>query len=445
MKKKLLARFPLCNPRRLWQQDNFVLSTFSPGLLKLDDESEENNEIMRRSVKTCYDAGFNLLELDWASPERGKAAVRMCEQLGIGVIYQNLKRYGGMGLKNVFCETNDLLSSMEEMRRWKSVVGYYIWDEPTTVEQMHTTRQMMDLCQRERPSSLPFTVANPSYHPLCRWADGNYTGYIDNFIDIIDPPVMSFDYYPVGTAEHDVTCQMDETLLWCDLEYVRRAAKKRNIPFWFYYQGQNLHYADFYIFPMIRLMMHGALLHGVKGLQQYTAWECVVDPADGGRGVFFEEQKQIHAELSELGRTLMALDCVHVIHDDALLPDCPHMEALRTPISESRLLTGKLPYRTSVSELTDGYGNDYLMVLNRDYLEEKEITLTFRQPSRVYGVSRENGEQFLLCDCTTELTARYIEGGMELYRVEPVGNEPVLIEYYLEKDPVPATERPPVG
>ena len=144
MKKKFLARFALCNPRRLWKQDNFVLSTFSPGLLKLDDESDENNEIMRRSVRTCYNAGFNLLELGWASPQRAKAAVQMCEQLGIGVIYQNLKRYGGMGSKNVFCETNDLLGSMEQMRRWKSVIGYYIWDEPTTEEQMYVTKKMID-------------------------------------------------------------------------------------------------------------------------------------------------------------------------------------------------------------------------------------------------------------------------------------------------------------
>jgi len=444
MKKKLLARFPLSNPRRIWSQDNFVLSTFSPGLLKLDDESEENNEIMRRSVRTCYNAGFNLLELGWASPERAKAAVQMCEQLGIGIIYQNLKRYGGMGPKNVFCKTNDLLASMEEMRRWKSVVGYYIWDEPTTIEQMHTTRRMMDLCERERPSALPFTVANPSYNPRFLWKDGNYSKYIDNFMDIIDPPIMSFDYYPVGMKEHDKTRQLDESLMWCDLEYVRRACKKRNIPFWFYYQGQNLHYEEFYIFPMIRLMMHAALLYGVKGLQHYTAWECVVDPADGGHGVFFEDQKQIHAELAELGRTLMALECTHVIHDDSLLPDCPYMEELRTPMSESKLLAGKLPYRTSVSELTDGYGNDYLMALNRDYLEEKDITVTFKQPSRVYEVSRETGEQSILCDNVTEFTAHFIEGGMGLYRVEPAAAEPSIIEYYLEKDIIPSTEIAPV-
>lgn len=443
MKHKLLARFPLSNPRRLWEQDNFVLSNFCPGPLGLEKDTAEDDAIMRRSVKTCYDAGFNLLELGWASPSGAKAAVQMAEQLGIGIIYQNLKRYGGMGPKNVFCETNDLLGSMNEMRRWKSVAGFYIWDEPTTLEQLKVTREMMDLCERERPDLIPFTVANPSYNRRFLWRDGNYAPYIDNFLDIIDPPVMSFDYYPIGMKEHDRERQLDQSLMWCDLEYVRRASKKRDVPFWFYYQGENLHKEEFYIFPMIRLMMHGALLYGVKGLQQYTAQHCVIDE-NGGHGEFFEDIKQIHKEIAELGRTLMALECTHVIHDKALLPDCPYMKELGTTIESSKYIAKDLPYRTSVSELTDAYGNDYLMVLNRDYLEKKDITIEFKENVRVYEVSREDGEQRVLFDNTNTLTANFIEGGMALYRIESADEEPSIVEYYLEKDLVPSTQKPPV-
>ena len=443
MNHKLLARFPLSNPRRLWQQDNFVLSNFCPGPLGLERGTEEDDRIMRRAVKTCYDAGFNLLELGWASPSGAKSAVRMAEQLGIGIVYQNLYQFGGMGPKNVFCEKNDLLAAIDEMKNWKSVVGFYLWDEPTTPEQLKAVREMLDLCERERPDALPFTLANPSYNSRFYWKDGNYAPYIDVFIETIDPPVMSFDYYPVGMKEHDRERQLDESLMWCDLEYIRRAAKEKDIPFWFYYQGENLHKEEFYIFPMIRLMMHSALLYGVKGLQQYTAQHCVIDVKDGGHGPFFDDIKNIHKEITELGRTLMALECTHVIHDDALLPDCPYMQGLRTPISESKLLTGKLPYRTSISELTDAYGNDYLMVVNRDYLESKDITLEFKDGMRVYEVSREDGEQRVVADNTRSFTASFIEGGMALYRVEPAKNDPATIEYYLEKDRVPATKISP--
>lgn len=443
MERKLLARFPLGNPRRLWQQDYFIFSAFSPGQLSLENDCEEQSLIMRRSVKTCVDAGFNLLELGWASPERGKMAVRMCEQLGIGVIYQNLKRYGGMGKNKIFCEKNDFLGSMDEMRRWKSVVGYYLWDEPHTIEQMKTTRSMMDLCQREDPSLLPFTVALPSYSKTCLWANGGYPEYINNYCDIIDPPVMSFDYYPLGkgirfadqrTGREDAIVQLDEVDMWCDLEYVRRAAKTRGIPFWFYYQGQNLHNAEHFCFAVTRLLMHGALLHGVKGLQHYTPWNNVVDPETGRPGPSFEEQKQVHAELRELGNTLMALSCDRVIHDNALLPNSPNMKPLRTSMEESALLKGELPFRTSVSELSDAYGNQYLMVLNRDYLEEKDIALELKAPSHVYEVSKADGEQYLLSEATQTINLHLIPGDMALYRIQSAADEPFLIEYYLEKE-----------
>jgi len=440
MKRKLLARFPLGNPRRIWQQDYFIFSAFSPGVLSLENDCEELSLIMRRSVKTCVDAGFNLLELGWASPERGKMAVRMCEQLGVGVIYQNLKRYGGMGRKNVFCETNDLIGSMEEMRHWKSIAGYYLWDEPHTVEQMKNVRAMMDLCERKNPNLLPFTVALPSYNKICLYSNGKYPEYITNYCDIIDPPIMSFDYYPIGkghrTGQDNATVQLDESHLWYDLEYVYRAAKERDIPFWFYYQGQNLHNAKHFCFGATRLMMHGALLYGVKGLQHYTPWDNVVDPETGKPGPTFEEQKQVHAELRELGNTLMALSCDRVIHDDALLPNSPYMNELRSTMKESKLLKGKLPFRTSVSELSDAYGNRYLMVLNRDYLEEKDIALELKAPSHVYEVSKTDGEQYLISDSTQALNMHLIPGGMALYRIQPAEEEAFTVEYYLEKEPV---------
>ena len=305
------------------------------------------------------------------------------------------------------------------------------------MEQLHTTRKMMDLCQREQPETLPFTVALPSYHPNFSEGYDLFQKYIDDFADIIDPPVLSFDYYPVGREEHDTVKQLDESYLWCDLECVRRAAEARNIPYWFYYQGQNLHDVDFFIFPMVRLMLHAALLHGVKGLQQYTAFYSVVDAETGGPGIFFEDQKQIHAEMRELGNTLMALQFLRIIHDDSLLPNDPYMKQVRTPMADSELLTGSLPYRTSVSEHTDAYGNRYLMVLNRDYLKEADITLELKATSRVYEVSRKDGEQYVICDSADQIQVHLQPGDLALYRIQPAQEEAFTVEYYLDKEPYP--------
>ena len=51
------------------------------------------------------------------------------------------------------------------------------------------------------------------------------------------------------------------------------------------------------------------------------------------------------------------------------------MKQYAEPISESAFLKNELPYRTSVGEFEDSYGNRYIMVLNRDYISGKSVDL----------------------------------------------------------------------
>ena len=94
MQHKLFARYPIGNPRRKWKQDNFVLSIANPGPMGLDIADEFTLRKVRRAVKTCTDAGFNLLECLWASPAVGMEIVRTAESVGNRVVFQDLKRFG---------------------------------------------------------------------------------------------------------------------------------------------------------------------------------------------------------------------------------------------------------------------------------------------------------------------------------------------------------------
>ena len=77
------------------------------------------------------------------------------------------------------------------------------------------------------------------------------------------------------------------------------------------------------------------------------------------------------------------------------------------------------------------------------YVKDADITLKLKTPSRVYEVSREDGEQRVLYDNVSELNISLINGGLGLYRIENADNEPSIIEYYLEKEYVPTTEKAP--
>ncbi|MBQ8358167.1 MAG: hypothetical protein IJX39_10255 [Clostridia bacterium] len=436
MEKKLLARYPLGNPHRVWRQDNLLLNIASAGPMGLEIKNAWTMEKTRRAVKTCMDAGFNMIGTLWGSPEIVTEIVRTAERLGGNVLYQNLKRFGGMGHKHIFCEKNDLQGAIRDTECWRSIKGYCLWDEPILEEHLHETHCMIELCEKERPDVLPYTVANPSYNSRCRWEDGAYAPYIDRFLDIINPAQMSFDYYPIGRPEYDPALQLDHSTMWCDLETVRRAAQKHSVPFWFAYQGQRFPWHKIYYtfhFDMARAMAYAGILHGAKGLECYTEFNGFVDPATGGCGAFYEEQKRLNGELLALGNTLMALTCLRVIHDDTLLPECPYMEGLRTSMEESELLEGGLTPRISVSEHSDAYGNRYLMVLNRDYDQTAHLELKLKQPSRVYEVSKKDGEQHLCYDDAKSLPILLQPGDLALYRIQPADEAPFTVEYYLEK------------
>lgn len=420
MEKKILARYPIGNPRRLWLQDNFILSNFSA-----------KGKDMRKVIRNCADAGFNMLELGWAKPWQAEEAVIYCEQLGVDLIYQELERYGGMQ-GHRFYEKNDLEGVINDHRKWKCIKGYYIWDEPLLDDQISEARMLMDICEREAPDKLPFTVAIPSYNTEYTWGNGQFPAYLERFVTVIDPPQLSLDYYPVGMGEHNATVQFDRSRMWCDLGLMKKLGKKYNMPIWFYYQGQNLHNVDFFIFPMIRAMMYAGTLYGAKGLQHYTACGSIINQ-EGDREQFFEDQVEIHKEFKNLGDTLMAIECKRVIHDETVKPNCEMFDELHSKEADSAYLAGALPVRVSVSEYEDAYGNGYMMVLNRDYMEGKEIKLPLNGSYRVYEVSKTDGLQYVTADGVNTLTLTLAAGDAALLRLQKSEEEAFTVEYRLSK------------
>lgn len=435
MEHKVLARYPLGNPHRKWKQSRFLLTVASPGPMSMEPKSEWTRRKTRRAVKTSMDVGFDVIGCLWADPVLAMDIVRAGEQYGASILFQDLQRFGGMGDRNVFCKTNDYEGAIRDTEFWNCVKGYIMWDEPILPEHLEETRRMVDYCERIHPEYLPYTVANPSYHPRCSWSTGEYAPYIERFLDVIDPAQMSFDYYPIGTSLWNPSDQLDKSLLWHDLEIVRRAAQAHEIPFWYWYQGQRFPWHSKYYtfhFNMARMLAFSGILHGVKALEAYTEFDGYVDPTTGGPGEYYEAQKHLNEELHNLGNVLMALNCLRVIHDDSLLPDVPEMEGLRTPMSESELLDGVLPPRISISEHKDAYGNRYLMVLNRDYEDGAFSSLKMKNRSHVYEVSKEDGEEHFLYEDTVAIPVHLAPGELRLYRIQPATEAPYTVEYVLE-------------
>ena len=435
MKTLVIKREPLGNPRFKWRQKDFILSTFS---CKADD--------MESSVINCKRAGFNLLELGWASHEQAFAAHKYCKEQKIDLLFQDLTLFGGMQTIAVAegVDEERIKTLCTQMRESEYTVGLYLWDEPLDEATMREAKRQEKMILENWEDALIFTVANPSYNPRYTWHNREYIDYLRRFADIIDPPVLSMDYYPIGILpyfkdtgatepNYDVEAQLDNDLFWCDLAALRTVGREKSLPIWFYYQGCDLYKQGLLEFPMVRMMMYGAAMYGAKGLQNYQAIEDGVLMTDGTPGPYFYPQMQIHEEFRCIGNTLMALNSDAVYHDETAFstPATAFARELHDRAADSKILGGELPRRCSVGELSDSEGNRYLLVLNRDAKSTLVADIPLKAESRIYEVDRTSGKQRVIKDRTNTLPIRLSEGDGVLLRIEDADCEPYLIEYSL--------------
>ena len=236
MKHIILDRFPMGNKRFIWKQKDFILSTFS-GVPMFDYGEGDPKEYCDKYVKHVKEAGFNMMELGWVNHENAWLAVDACEKYELDVIFQDLTIMGGMQgrIKGLVVTEDTIKDVVSRLKDKKHTIGYYVWDEPHLEEHFDEARRQMDMLEKEDPDALLFTVALPNYNNAgpgrvgYRWENGLFAPYVERFIERMDPPVLSFDYYPIGDyfkAWGDRTFnrenQLDDTFMWLDMALYRK-------------------------------------------------------------------------------------------------------------------------------------------------------------------------------------------------------------------------------
>ena len=406
------------NPKRGYRQKKFVLSTFTP--VEPTYKGEEPAAVTREAVITCRDVGFNMIESGWVSPRQMETILPTCEEIGLDMIWQDLGRCGGMqGRKIAPGVTEDTVREIvKEIKKNKHCIGFYVWDEPYLDDQMDRAREQADWYEKYAPGDLIFTVAIPSYNLELTWDNGEFPKYLRTFVETVQPPVLSLDYYPIGLIEQGEDRPLDMSRLWFDLALMKQLCAEYKLPLWFYFQGQDVWESGKLTFPMVRLFMHVGALYGAKGLQHYTAWDSVVDPKTGGHGIFFDEQKKMNARFVAWGPTLMALSCRGIYHDSAVCAGVKGREDLFDDVKDSAVLASALPAHVSASEHVDPEGRTYLMVLNRDYDNALTIDLPLKKAARLWTVSPDSGEQTVFAENAKSVSLTLPPSEMVLLRVQ---------------------------
>ena len=136
------------------------------------------------------------------------------------------------------------------------------------------------------------------------------------------------------------------------------------------------------------------------------------------------------------GDTLLALSNRAVYHSSDVKVYGKYGEIYKDfedNIADSKILSGNLPKRTSVGELCDDYGNDYLFVLNRDFEKELCADISLSGSFNIYEVSREDGKQGLVSENVDKISVSLAPGDAVLFRVQPADEEKFIAEYKISE------------
>ena len=440
MNGRVLTYHPLGNCRRGYRQTQFEFSTFNIG----DYGVEIEEKLVFRAIRNLKRLGLTKVETGHAKSETVKHVLKACEAEGMGLILQDLSRFGGFQTREPAELTEDGVKALvEEMKDYKCIQGFYIWDEPWKDKDIAAAAQQVEWFDKYAYDKLLLVAANPSYNPDYTWKNQLYPRLIERVCDEIQPSVLSMDFYPFsgdGTPFNDEE-QLDNSNLWKDIAVSKKESIKRDLPFWFYFQVVRMWQGPQLTIPMIRVQMNYALLYGAKALQCYGVHGTACSPYkleekrrilenDFSEGCFFEECRQQIAQVKQWGKTLMALKSEHVYHSPELLQDDLYFkEHFREDVTESLLDVRELPFRCSVGILSDDYGNQYIGILNRDYERAQSFSLPLKNSYRVYEVSYADGRQYNINDSTKCLNVTLAEGAMVLYRLQDCEEEAYEIEY----------------
>ncbi|MBQ9118389.1 MAG: hypothetical protein IJY11_04225 [Clostridia bacterium] len=421
MEVKIIKRKPIGNPTRKWRQENFILSTFS-GIAK-DTE---------KGLSYLKEANFNLVEMGWVDPKLVDEAILAAEKVGVDLLVQDWRYFGGFqdSIRNeiVDGEIEKCIAKCQTPR----VLGYYVWDEPYMPADLEIAAVQTDIMEKLDEKRMPFSVAIPSYNGAYQYGNDLFDDYLKRYVDKVNPPVFSLDYYPFHTFKPNDESQLDECPLFKDLFLLRKHSLEKEAPMWFYYQGMDNPEYAYISYEKMAMQAYLALLHGAKALQHYRAINAVIDK-NGNKLPAFDDVKKLNGLVAPWGDTLMALTSTGVFHDDAVLANDPKRANYTEDFAGSALFDGRLPHRISIGELQDGEGNRYALLLNRDYLSAKSIRLPLKNAANVYEINNNDGKQVLIKKDCTEIQLELAPAQCVFLRLQPAAEKPYLIEYELTK------------
>ncbi len=347
---------------RYWVQKKFFLSAWSPPLLN------------KEAYDYFSDADFDLVL--WLSPN--EATVSLAEQYDMDY----LLRAGNLVGENEFLRapdniapddltTENLVKLDGMIRQFKDrekALGYYITDEPNAKAFPNLAKTVNYLREKD-PTRLSFINLFPTYANARQLGTPVYEDYIEQFLSIVKPEILSYDHYHFFNDK-------DGKEYFKNLGIIRKWALAYDVPFCNIIQaiGTNgtsqsrLNWRT----PSEaehRWLVYSSLTYGAKGIVWFhwdNAWGLTGSPE---RDKLYASIKQLNKEINIIGDILINLHSAGVYHTKSV-PDCSLLptDGIIRSVSENADLV--------IGYFKDSNDKDYFMLMNKNYNDPVTAIIT---------------------------------------------------------------------
>jgi hypothetical protein len=321
-------------------------------------------------LKRIKDCGFTIA--GFVAP----SGLDNCEKAGLKAIVSDA-RTAGYDWANVD-ETKarkNVESLVAEVGQHPAVFGYNLRDEPPA-GWFPGLNKVASAIKELAPGKWPYINLFPDYAENWQLGATNYAEYLERFIKVCHPQIISYDNYSImegGGLRGSY---------WTNLEAVRKATLKHHIEFWnivlsvahFNYREPSA--AD------LRFEAFTTLAYGGHGLAYFTYFAPQVGnyrgaPVDqfGHETPTWSHMQNVNLQVQKLGRTLLQLTSDEVYHIGKIPRGCqaPPTNSLVSTVGGDDFLVGDFTHRD---------GSRYVMVVNKSLTSSRPGWPQFRKGSK---------------------------------------------------------------
>lgn len=287
---------------RYMKDGSFPIGMWIP---PIEPFTHKQDEADRRYAEAA-EAGINLAHaIDaYFNFDVLKTCLRAAEKSGIRVM-----------ITVPWSDIQKALETVEVTKDFPAVMGYTLRDEPPRESFPQIQKLMAEMRKVVPEHMILMCNALPNY--FFKWdvepdADGmtDFRRYIRDYIDMIQPDILSVDHYPFGI--NPVNDEISMKCMICDFTDVRNAAAKNNLELWGFLQDSGWDGMREPTADEIRFHISFHLAFGFKQLSYYLYW--VPYDVDLGEGIYtgmithegertpiYDRVKKLNKELRDMG------------------------------------------------------------------------------------------------------------------------------------------------